>query len=162
MLSAAAVVACALGLLGRSPSSTVPIVFLEQPPRGVSKTAEGFTRLDEPDRIYLITSSEAFRDAQRAPFEAGHRAGCKKIASVIVHEEWHLKHGPDEEGAYLAQMTILEYLRADTVVINTVRRVMAQVVQKQRQDRLAANQQPPILITPSANTPTARAEDTAR
>jgi hypothetical protein len=36
----------------------------------------------------------------------------RKIASVLVHEEWHVRHGSDEAGAYAAQLTTLVALDA--------------------------------------------------
>jgi hypothetical protein len=36
----------------------------------------------------------------------------RKIASVLVHEEWHVRHGSDEAGAYAAQLTTLASLDA--------------------------------------------------
>ena len=131
MVSAAAVVVCALGLLGRSPGSTIPITFMESPPRWASPNAEAFL-VRHPDRIVLITSTEAFRNAQRGFGEPSSRDGCRKIASVIVHEEWHLQHGDDEEGAYLAQLTVLSLLNAESAVLTGVRRSMAVAVAAQK------------------------------
>src|SRR5690349_9398763 len=111
MLTAAAVVVCALDLLGRSPGSTVSIRFLDAPPRGASPNVEAFVTRD-PDTIYLITSAAAFRDAQRGRTTSIRHEGCVKLASVIVHEEWHLKHGDDEEEAYQAQLMTLTLLNA--------------------------------------------------
>jgi hypothetical protein len=31
----------------------------------------------------------------------------RKLASILAHEEWHVKHGPDERAAYEAQLTTL-------------------------------------------------------
>jgi len=28
----------------------------------------------------------------------------RKLASILVHEEWHLRHGADERAAYHAQL----------------------------------------------------------
>ena len=131
MLTAAAVVVCALDLLGRSPGSTVPIKFLAEPPPGGSRNAEGFVTHD-PDAIYLITSTPAFRTAQEGPYVQGSRDACRHVASVIVHEEWHLKYGGDEEGAYLAQLTTLASLSADARAIWAVRRSMMFVVEQQK------------------------------
>jgi hypothetical protein len=129
MLTAAAVVVCALDLLGRS-SSTVPIRFLDAPPRVASQNAEAFVTRN-PDTIYLITSATAFRDAQSGRTEWLRREGCLKIASVIVHEEWHLQHGDDEEGAYRAQLMALRLLNAGSPVITSVRRSMKAVLAAQ-------------------------------
>ena len=131
MLTAAAVVVCALDLLGRSPASSVPIKFLSEPPPGASRNTEGFVTRD-PDTIYLITSTAAFRAAQRGPYAQGARDACRHIASVIVHEEWHLKNGGDEEGAYLAQLTALATLTADARAIWSVRKSMMFAVEQQK------------------------------
>jgi hypothetical protein len=131
MLTAAAVVVCALDLLGRSPHSTVPIRFLDTPPPGASRNVEAFI-MRRPDTIYLITSSEAFRDAARGRGDPRSNDGCRKIASIIVHEEWHLRYGDDEEGAYLAQLTTLMRLNADSATLTTVRRSMDAVRASQR------------------------------
>ena len=133
MLTAAAVVVCALDLLGRS-GSTVPIRFLSQPPPGVSRNAEGFV-VRNPDTIYLVTSTPVFQRAQRGLHEPGSRDACRHIASVIVHEEWHLRHGGDEEGAYLAQLTTLMVLNADGRALSAVRRSMTFVVAEQKARR---------------------------
>ena len=125
MLAAAAVVMCALNLLGRS-HTIAPIELLATPPPTQSANAEAFVTRDPPT-IYLITSTEAFRDA--ASDDSRSRLdGCRKIASIIVHEEWHVRHGPDEEGAYSAQVIALMAMGAQPVQINQVRRSMTAVL----------------------------------
>ena len=114
MSSAALVVVCALSLLGRSPLQLPPIELLDVRPAAVSPTAEAFVGRN-PDVIYLLTDSPVFRAAQRAEAARGRcwdRESLRKIASVIVHEEWHLAHGPDERGAYEAQLMALALLGA--------------------------------------------------
>ena len=138
MLTAAAVIVCALDLLGRSPGSTVPIRFLSEPPPGTSRNVEGFVTRN-PDTIYLITSAPAFRSAQRGPYQQGSRDACRHVASVIVHEEWHLRYGADEEGAYLAQLTTLAALSADGRALSSVRRSMMFAVAQQKARRRAAS-----------------------
>jgi len=129
MLSAAAVVVCALGLLGRSGPGTVPIKTVDEAPPGASRFVQGFlTR--EPDTIYLVTSTNHFRDAQRGDPDA-----LRQIASTIVHEEWHVLHGPDEKGAYEAQLTALNYLGASSNLIGVVRKSMLVVVDAQKRAR---------------------------
>jgi len=138
MLTEAAVLACALNLLGRS-ETLAPVQFLSRPPVGVSRTAEAF-RVRNPDTIYLITSTEAFRNAQRGEREIGHTAGCKRLASVVVHEEWHVTHGSDEQGAYLAQIGALTAMHAESSVITSVRRAMVEVLKRQ-----TAQKRPPLV-----------------
>jgi hypothetical protein len=109
MWSAAAVLVCALDLMGRSARSLPPIELLASAPPEATLHVEGFVR-PESNTIYLITSSDVFRTAQRSPHRCGARQALKKLASIIVHEEWHVRHGADEEGAYAAQLTELARL----------------------------------------------------
>jgi len=136
MLTAAAVVVCALDLLGRSSGSIAPIRFLDVPPPGASRNVEAFV-MHNPDTIYLITSTETFRSAQGAVGDAGRREACRHMASVIVHEEWHLRHGGDEQGAYLAQLTMLTALGANNESLSAVRRSMMFVVDREKKRRRA-------------------------
>jgi hypothetical protein len=144
MLTAAAVVACALDLLGRSPSTLPSIEFVTRVPPGLSRNVEAFIRRD-PDVIVLVTSAAAFVSAQQGAHEVGHREGCRKIASVLVHEEWHLRHGSDEQGAYLAQLTSLAAIGADSATLYSVRRSMQEVVAAQRNREKAAKHALPPL-----------------
>jgi hypothetical protein len=129
MLSAAAVLVCALGLLGRSSPGPVPIKLVDRAPIGTSRNVEGFL-IRDPAAIYLVTSTSHFRDAQRGDFDA-----LRQIASIIVHEEWHATHGMDEQGAYLAQLTTLTALGASANLIGVVKRSMLVVVERQKRSR---------------------------
>lgn len=137
MLCAAAVV-CALDLLYRPASSFPPIVLIETRPDDVSVTAEAFVRRN-PDTIYLITSSPTFRDAQ-----ARRRDALLKLASILVHEEWHIRHGPDERRAYEAQLTVLLSLGVGDgrPVFGEVRRSMHAALAAQKR----AARQPEIVV----------------
>jgi hypothetical protein len=130
MLSAAAVLVCALELLYRPATSFPPIVLLDTRPDDVTVTAEAFVRRN-PDTIYLMTTSSVFREAQR-----GNQDALRKVASILVHEEWHLKHGPNEGRAYEAQLVALMRmgLHEGRPVFNEVRQTMLKVrkVEKQR------------------------------
>ena len=128
MLAAAAVVACALNLLGRS-QPIAPIKLLSTRPPEASPSAEAFVTRDPPT-IYLITSTAAFDDARSET--ANRLDGCRKVASIIVHEEWHLQHGADEQGAYYAQITALSAMGASPVQISDVRRAMFAVLRTPR------------------------------
>ena len=46
---------------------------------------------------------------RRIQVRSGNRGG-PDLASVLVHEEWHVTHGGDEAGAYAAQLITLAYL----------------------------------------------------
>ena len=54
----------------------------------------------------------------------------KKLASVLAHEEWHIRNGADESGAYYAQLTTLLRLGVppDNNVYRSVQRSMQAVV----------------------------------
>jgi hypothetical protein len=139
MGSAEAVLVCALSVLGRSPGSFPPIEFVHTPPVGVSAGAEAFVR-DGERRIFLVTSTAVFRRAQKA-FEChGDVDAMRKLASVLVHEEWHLAHGSDETGAYLAQLTALAFMGAgqDNPIYDDVKHSMLSVLARLKADRRAA------------------------
>jgi hypothetical protein len=106
MATAAAVLVCVLNLLSGSTSRLPPIELVDTPPWDVSRNAEAFVRYD-PARIFLVTSTPVFREAQRMRHPDRSRAPFVKLASIIVHEAWHLNHGDDEEGAYDAQLIAL-------------------------------------------------------
>ena len=99
MGTAASVLACALSVLGRSEASMPPIELIDMAPPGVSAGAEAFVRRDS-GTIYVITSSAVFRDAAPVGRHCGYTAAIRKLASILAHEEWHVRHGPDEKAAY--------------------------------------------------------------
>jgi hypothetical protein len=106
MMSAAAVVVCALSLLGRNADSMPPIEFVDHAPPGVSPRAEAFVYTGERT-IYLVTSSPVFDEARLADRSSCGGNALRKVASILVHEEWHILHGSDERGAYEAQIDML-------------------------------------------------------
>jgi hypothetical protein len=114
-----------------------PIELVEILPPDVSWGTEGFVRRN-PDVIYLVTSTSAFRDAIRTLPGCGARESLKRIASILVHEEWHIRHGNDERGAYEAQLTALAALgdHPGSPLSASVRRAMRVVLDRSR--RLAA------------------------
>ena len=95
MWSAPVVLACALNLLGRT-TDIPPIELVPVPPDGVSRLAEAFTREDS-NIIYVVMSSAVFRTAQHGQVECGDLESLRKLASIIVHEAWHVRHGSDEQ-----------------------------------------------------------------
>jgi hypothetical protein len=105
------VLVCALTLLHRSVESFPPIEFVDVRPPYVSANADAYVPLGQA-RIYLITTSPAFSRARRAVYKCGDLNALRKIASVLVHEEWHVRHGSDEAGAYAAQLSTLTSLAA--------------------------------------------------
>ncbi len=111
MWSAATVLVCALDLLGRSASALPPIVLLEVRPAHVSALADAFVE-EDGDTIFLLTKAPAFRRLQHTVNKCGDVNAVRKIASVLVHEEWHVRHGSDERGAYDAQLMALAAMNA--------------------------------------------------
>ena len=114
MSNAALVLVCALDLLGRSAEQLPPIVVVDTRPPDATHHAAAFVRSGDRT-IYLIASSVPFQVALEGPARSG-TCGLldpvRMMASIIVHEEWHLNHGTDEEGAYLAQLMTLQRLGA--------------------------------------------------
>jgi hypothetical protein len=124
--AAAAALACAIEMLGNSAGALPPIKLLALPPPGVSSRADGFVREGEPI-IYVLTSSTAFRNA-----ECHNPPSLFKLASVLAHEAWHIRHGGDERGAYEAQLKSLLWLGAtrDSQVYRGVLRSMQVILQE--------------------------------
>jgi len=143
MVGAPAVIACALALLGRSADSMPPITLIEAPPPHISANAEAFVWSGEA-MIYVITSAPAFRDAR-----CWRRGSLMKLASVLMHEEWHVRHGGDEGGAYNAQLlALLQFgAKVDSPVYRGVVRAMRSVEAANR--RVAVNgPQPAAVLDP--------------
>ena len=142
------VLACALHLLGPNTDRFAPIRIIDGTPPGASVNAQGFADRRE-HAIYLIASAPAFRAAAAAQQSAVGRGRCleqdalKMIASVIVHEQWHLDHGSDEAGAYLAQLTELQRLSAASWTTVDVKRAMR--ITLQRRARALRTAGPPPL-----------------
>ena len=136
MTSAAAIVACALAVLGESERTMPRIQLVDAPPMGTSAQVEAFVRW--PDRtIYLVTSSQVFQEAMRNKEKCGDTLSLKKLASILAHEEWHLDHGPDERGAYQAQLTTLIRIgvQPGSGLYSGVVRAMQVVLKRQRTEK---------------------------
>ena len=136
MSAAGIVLLCALDLLGRSPDSLPPIAILSERPLQASPHADAFAD-SWTGTIYLIATAPAFRAAESAQASDSECRGgdsLKMVASIIIHEEWHLTHGRDEEGAYFAQLMALQLLGLgpDTVPHASVKRAMRAVLAAQR------------------------------
>lgn len=140
MPSAATVLACALALLGRSETTMPPIKLVDVPHPQASAHVEAYVR-DSDDTIYVVTSSRLFRTAQSWNSACGDLLSLKKLASVLAHEEWHVRHGKDERSAYYAQLTTLVQLGVEpgsAIYASVVRSMLA--VSKKR------NQKPELIV----------------
>jgi hypothetical protein len=129
--SAETVFVCALALLGRPEQSFPAVQFIQKAPVGVSPSAEAYV-LAEEKRVVLITSTWAFRTAEQAQNQCGQIDALRQIAGVLAHEEWHVRHGPDEEGAYDAQLTALTAIGAGPMLFNSVMRAKRRVADESR------------------------------
>jgi hypothetical protein len=127
------VLLCALTMLGRSEASFPPITMIQAAAGTVSAGAEGFVRHNDA-HIYLVTTSETFREAQASTGRCGNVNAIRKIASVLIHEEAHLRQGADERTAYEAQLTMLAAMGAGpgSPAYQATFRAMQRTVQQQR------------------------------
>jgi hypothetical protein len=107
--TAEAVLVCALTLLGRGLGSFPPIDLVATLPADVTPAAEAFVRINS-GRISLVTTSSTFRRLQQVRDQCGDTLAARKLASILIHEEMHVKQGADEKNAYLAQLTTLTAL----------------------------------------------------
>jgi hypothetical protein len=127
-----------MGLLGRSPASMPAVEVLATPPFDVSSNAEAFVRRGDAT-IYVVASSPAFREAR-----CGDNRSLIRLASVLVHEEWHVRNGSDERGAYEAQLLAILRLGETpaSLVYRGVYQSMRVVLQSQKAEegRRAARQ----------------------
>jgi hypothetical protein len=109
--SAETVLVCALALLGRTEQNFPAVQFVANVPAGVSPLAEAYTQIAEA-RIVLVTSTSAFTHARNSKDRCNDLEAIREIAGVLAHEEWHVRHGPSEPGAYEAQLIALIYVGA--------------------------------------------------
>jgi len=108
-MGAAAVLVCALNLLGRSGPSMPPTELVAQRPQDVSKNAEAFVRPGS-GIISVLTDTDTFRSAECGP-PLG--TSLLKLASILAHEASHVRSGPSERLAYEAQLRTLLRLGVD-------------------------------------------------
>jgi hypothetical protein len=138
----------ALRLAGPQLYRHLPIVLIATLPGIVSPGAEAWTVYDEygtGDRIFVYTRSRTFRCASAS--RSDQDQCLLRLASIIVHEAWHLRHGRDEAGAYEAQLAFLRLTEASAFLqlsetasqdIREVRRARDRALA----DRRNANRQP--------------------
>jgi hypothetical protein len=135
MVSAAsAALVCALAALNRTASTLPPIEILDSPPPYVSVGAEAFVR---NGTIYIISSTPVVRYAAGRDGRCGDLFLVKKLASILVHEEWHLKHPGDERGAYYRQLIALQEMGVTPghAVYHDVQLSMQRVLELHKRER---------------------------
>ena len=135
MWTAASVLACALSVLGRSERSMPPIELIDTAPLGVSVGAEAFVSQDTRT-IYLITSSPVFQTALSGRTHCTDSVEMRKLASILAHEEWHVRHGPDEQAAYHQQLITLIRLglQPGSSVYHSVQSSMQRVIEARKRN----------------------------
>ena len=122
----------ALVLSGLS-STHLPVALIDVFPNMGSPGAEAWTVYDESgngDRIFVYTGGRTFQCASAR--HAVEYQCLLRLASIIVHEAWHLKNGPDEAAAYDAQVLFLESQRASDLHILDIRRSRSRVLAEKR------------------------------
>jgi len=111
MWTAEAVLVCALDLLGRSERSFPPIELVRTAPVEASAGVEAYVG-PRDQKIYIVTSSPTFQRLLRHPNRCGDSDAARKLASVLIHEEAHIRRGATEKAAYQAQLVMLTALGA--------------------------------------------------
>jgi len=100
----------------------LPIALAEVPPAEASRGVEGWMlpRQDQtPAQIVVYSGSCVFRCASD-PDRLDNQC-LLRLASTIIHEAWHCRHGVDEAGAYEAQIAFLTTHGGSSVQITSVR-----------------------------------------
>jgi len=111
MWTAEVVLVCALNLLGRSASSFPPIEFVPTAPIEASRWVEAY--VGPTDRkIYIVTTTDSFRRLVQTGNRCGDANAARKMASLLIHEELHIRKGASEKVAYQAQLVRLTALGA--------------------------------------------------
>lgn len=98
-------------------------IGLTPEPLAKSPAAEAWTIYGEDGKgtqILVYTGSRIFRCAA-VPIRPNYQC-VLRLASIIVHEAWHVKNGPDEAGAYQAQLSFLQFNDASGAETDAVRR----------------------------------------
>ena len=103
MWTAEVVLLCALEILGRSAGSFPPIELVATAPANASPGVEAYVG-PRDKKIYLLTTSAAFRRQMASQARCGDVMAARKIASVLIHEELHIRKNADERTAYQAQL----------------------------------------------------------
>jgi len=100
---------------------------VERPP-DATPTAEAWVRYNGDGSavpiVYVATDSNVYRNAPKD------YQSLVKLAGILAHERWHLRHGPDEVAAYDTQLSTMTYLHASSANLAEVRRSLNWVQQR--------------------------------
>jgi hypothetical protein len=106
MWTAEVVLLCALEVLGRSAGSFPPIELVAAAPINASVGVEAYVG-PRDKKIYLVTTSDAFRRLMQTQARCGDVMAARKLASILIHEELHIRENASERTAYQAQLVHL-------------------------------------------------------
>jgi hypothetical protein len=110
----------------------LPIELASLPLAGTTPGVEAWTTYGDTEKgaqIFVYTESEIFRCASRD--RRAHQ--CRlKLASIIVHEIWHLKYGASEADAYQAQIMFLIQNGGSPALVSGVHAARNRFVAEQR------------------------------
>ena len=119
-------IAAAIMLLGWRGGDVPHIEVVDAKPADASPTVEGWVRFNADGSalpiVYISADTYVYRDAAGQDYQA-----LVKLAGILAHERWHLRHGRDEVGAYTAQLSTMEYLHANAMHLADVRRALQRV-----------------------------------
>jgi hypothetical protein len=111
-----------IALLGWYQKDVPRIEIVSEKPRHIGDNVEAWVTFANGQPIpiiYLRIDTDVYRDAARGEYQA-----LVRLAGILAHERWHLRYGRDEEGAYAAQISIMQHLQATTARIAQVRRAL--------------------------------------
>ena len=122
--------AAAVTLLGWFGDDVPPFELAAKRPPDATPNAEAWVRFNADGSavqiIYVAIKSRVYRDA------LNDYQSLVKLAGILAHERWHLRHGPDEAGAYDTQLAIMTYLDANSAELAEVRRSLNWTRQRAR------------------------------
>ena len=120
-------------LLAGWEAAGLPIVLAPVAPDEASRGIEAWILPGQEGnaaRIVVYSESDVFRcasDPDRLNYQC-----LLKLASIIVHEAWHWRHGPGEAGAYDAQIAFLTNHGGSSLQISGVRLARGRVLAAQQ------------------------------
>jgi hypothetical protein len=120
----------AVTLLGWWGDDVPAIELVPTRPRDASPKAAAWVRITADAAvpvIYVAQDSHVYHDATAGDYQA-----LVQLAGMLAHERWHIQHGPDELGAYDAQLSMMEYLHADSLHLTEVRKAVRRIRQTRR------------------------------
>ena len=117
-------------LLGWSRDDVPRIVMVDRKTPDATATVEAWVRFADDGAampvIYVRTDTDIYREAARTDYQA-----LVRLAGILAHERWHIRHGRDEVGAYTVQLSIMEYLHANQTHLAEVRQALRLVRRRQ-------------------------------